>query len=384
MNTDGRRMLGCAAAAAALLGMLLTGCGREGPDGAGPAAGGIDPSLALGGEDVAGFERASRPRRFEFPADHGPHPGFRNEWWYFTGNLRSTGGRAYGYQLTLFRIGLRPGAPDSESAWRTNQLYMAHLAISDIDGGRFRAAEHFERAALGLAGASTEPLRIWAGPVGLRYLGREDLWRLEARLDGLALDLELRADKPRVLQGEAGLSQKGARPGNASYYYSITRMHTEGRLDAGEGPQAVQGQSWFDREWSTSALEPGQVGWDWFALQLDDGHELMYYQLRREDGQPAAQSAGVWVAPDGATRRLDAEAVQLAVLRHWRSPHTGVRYPAGWRLRLPGSGSTVSVEPAMADQELLLSVRYWEGAVWVYDEAGERIGRGYVELVGYR
>lgn len=345
---------------------------------------GIDPAAALGDYDLAGYERALGPRAFQFPEDHGPHPGFRNEWWYFTGNLQAADGRPYGYQLTLFRVQLAARPATSVSAWRASDLYMAHLALGDLAGGRFRAAEHFERAALGLAGASSAPTAVWAGPVRATHEPASDSWRLEARLEGMALDLTLQPGKPVVLQGERGLSRKGANPGNASYYYSLTRLPTQGTLDLGEGAIRVQGASWFDREWSSSALEAGQVGWDWFALQLDDGRELMYYQLRAEDGRPGAYSAGVLVGPEGTTRPLRAGEVQLEVEQTWRSPRSGVRYPAGWRVRVPAAGVDLRVEPALADQELRLSVRYWEGAVRVFDAAGAPAGRGYVELVGYR
>lgn len=381
-----RTVLGLAAGALALGagGALL---GRRAGHAPHPASG-IDPAAALGDYALEGFERALVPRPFVFPADHGPHPGFRNEWWYFTGNLRDAAGRAFGYQLTLFRIALRPGAPASTSnwtsAWRAHELYMAHLAVSELSAGRFHAREHFARAALDLAGARGDPAEVWSGPVRARHDPAGERWRLEAALGGVGLALTLTPAKPVVLQGEQGLSRKGATPGNASYYYSLTRLSTEGSLQTPAGAVEVSGESWFDREWSTSALEPGQVGWDWFALQFADGRELMYYQLRDGEGRPTPQSAGVLVERDGASRTLGAGDVGLEVLGHWRSPASGVRYPGRWRLREPGSGLTLTVEPALEDQELRLSVRYWEGAVRVLDPAGRPLGQGYVELVGYR
>jgi len=364
-----------------------------------------------------GFARAVGPHRFVFPRDHGPHPRYRTEWWYYTGNLRTADGRRFGYELTLFRIALRPRPVRRPSAWATNQIYMAHLALTDVKGRHFYHFQRFSRAALGLAGAAPAPgeaaggrFRVWLddwrveaepGPPSAACVARGPAERClnmhlqaSARLDNgggdVRLDLTLRADKPLVLQGDHGLSRKAPAPGDASYYYSFTRLATTGKVSIAGRVFTVRGSSWMDREWSTSALGPSQAGWDWFALQLDDGSDLMFYRLRRKDGRVDPHSAGIWVARDGAASALSAQDVNVAVQAHWVSPHTGVRYPARWRLRVPDRHLVVELRPRLADQELTgAAVRYWEGAVSVtgtrqVDGQAQPVqGVGYVELAGY-
>ncbi|NIR31610.1 MAG: carotenoid 1,2-hydratase [Gammaproteobacteria bacterium] len=340
-------------------------------------------------EDGSGFARAAEPRDFVFPRDHGPHPDYRTEWWYVTGNLAAPGGREFGFQLTFFRFGLAPGRATRASRWATHQVYMAHFALTDVAAGRFHSAERFSRGALELAGARAHPFGVWLEDWRMAGTGQSAFpLHLRAQEDAFAIDLTLQAGKPRVLHGEEGLSRKSDEPGNASYYYSRTRMPVTGRVRSGEAYHEVEGLAWLDREWSTSALGPDQSGWDWFALQLDDGRELMYYQLRRRDGSPHHRSAGTLVAPDGEPRSLSREDVRLDVLAHWQSPVNGTRYPARWRLRVPGARIALEIVPKLSDQEMNHSVRYWEGAVRVrrLDEtagAGAPAGDGYVELTGY-
>jgi len=369
-------LLGCA---------LLTGCQpAPGPD----APGGV--TQALSGEDTAGFARALVPRTLSFPADHGPHPHYRNEWWYFTGQLHTAQGRRFGYQLTLFRIGLRPPAPGDPvraSRWATREVYMGHATLSDIDGPgggrRFHTRERLSRAALGLAGATSDPIHIWLEDWRiLRHPGPAERWEIRAQTPGFGLSLGLEARTPIVAQGDRGLSQKGSRPGNASYYYSIPGLRAQGTVSLDGETFQVEGEGWLDREWSTSALEPGQVGWDWFSLRLTRGRYLMYYRIRRRDGATDPHSAGMWLTPRGPLG-LKAEDVRVEVLDRWDSPR-GPSYPARWRLRVPSQGLDLIVTPLLRDQELALSVRYWEGAVEVR-QAGTRepAGTGYVELTGY-
>jgi predicted secreted hydrolase len=334
-----------------------------------------------------GFARADGPRAFEFPADHGPHPDFQNEWWYVTGHLADDAGARYGYQVTLFRRALRPAGPArTDSAWECDTLWMGHAALLEIGPARFHAAERFEREALGLAGAGGEPLCVRVADWTLTGRGA-DLFplRVSAGDADFALELELELAKPLVLHGEDGWSQKSAAPGNASYYYSATRLATQGTLRVDGRALAVQGSSWLDREWSTSVLDEGQAGWDWFALQLDDGRELMLYHLRGRDGRPAPQSSGTLVERDGAARALALAEFELEVLERWTSPASGVQYPARWRLRLPSAGLDLELVPESADAELDLSLTYWEGPARVLDRArgGAPVGRAYVELVGY-
>ncbi len=341
---------------------------------------------ALGGSDTAGYQRADQPRPLRFPQDHGAHPGFRNEWWYLTGNLDDEHGRRFGYQLTLFRIALTPTEPTGTSAWRTNQVYMGHLALTDVAGGRHLAFQRFARGALGLAGARAQPFRVWLEDWSVASTGETYLpLYLEAGEGDVALSLVLEAGKPVVLQGQDGFSAKSAAPGNASYYYSLTRLPTRGSLRVGGQTFVVRGASWLDREWSTSALGPEQSGWDWFALQLEDGRDLMYYRLRLKDGGVDPHSAGVLVAPDGGSRRLEATDVHLEALAHWRSPHSGDRYPVSWRLKVPDAELDLTVRAVLDDQEMRLVVRYWEGAVDVEGTAGAApvSGRGYLEMTRY-
>jgi predicted secreted hydrolase len=390
MSRAGRAVVGLAAVLVAA-GAVAAYALWPGRDGAG--RNGVQASLAvsaaLGSGDPSGYARATAPRRFVFPADLGPHPEFRTEWWYYTGNLETATGRHFGFQLTFFRTALAPpaaGLPARASGWAARQLYLAHFALTDTAGRRFQAWSRLDRDALGLAGARATPFRVWLedwsaesdAPGGLPV-------RLRAAEGDVAIDLILTSEKPVVLQGDHGLSRKGPEPGNASYYYSRSRMGARGTVSAGGAPLPVSGLAWMDREWSTSALGPDLVGWDWVALQLDDGRDVMVYRLRRRDGTADAHSAGALIAADGATRPLAPAEVTLAVLDHWTSPRSRVRYPSRWRLAVPGVGLSLEITPRLADQELIVGTRYWEGAVRVEGTAAGRpvAGRGYVELVGY-
>ncbi len=339
-------------------------------------------SALLSSDADALFPKAVSPREFVFPDDHGPHPEYRNEWWYVTGNLDAENRRRFGFELTFFRFSLTPVAPDADSRWRTNQVYIAHLALTDVDANRFHVAERYSRGALGLAGARAEPFRVWIDDWQIAESGGS--WRLRAADEEFGIDVTLVALKPPALNGVDGLSQKSAEPGNASYYYSITRLDTQGHIRVGEDRFAVSGLSWLDREWSSSALASDQVGWDWFALQLSDGSDLMFYSIRKRDGRQDSRSAGTLVAPDGSARHLSREEVELTVEATWESPEGGT-YPSAWSVRVPEQRLKLKVVPVIENQELFTTVRYWEGAV---DVSGERdgaavTGRGYVELTGY-
>lgn len=347
---------------------------------------------ALRAADDRGYARALEPRPFSFPADHGPHPDFRTEWWYFTGNLATPEGRRFGFQLTFFRSALAPRMEPRGSAWATRQAWLAHFTVSDVSSGRFHSFERWSRGAVGLAGIETAPFRVWVEDWSAAADPGRQVFplRLQAAQGDVALDLRLSQGKPPVLQGERGLSRKSSAPGNASFYYSLTRMPAEGTVRVGPETFAVEGAAWMDREWSTSSLGTGQVGWDWFALQLDDGTDLMLYQLRHAGGgsrasYPDPASSGSIVPPDGASRTLSFGTFSLAALDHWQSPRSGARYPARWRVRVPSEDLDLTVTPLLADQELDVSFRYWEGAVAVEGtRRGAQVsGRGYVELTGY-
>jgi predicted secreted hydrolase len=333
-----------------------------------------------------GFAQALTPRTFSFPADHGPHPEFRQEWWYLTGNLDTQAHERVGFELTFFRFALAPATTRSSaasSAWRAREIYLAHFAITDVARGQFVAQQKLARAALGLSGAQSEPLRIWIDDWSLG-VERRLPWQLHASQPGYQLDLELIPQGAPVLNGVAGLSRKADEAQASSYYYSIPHLAVRGRLLRANQVQSVAGSAWLDREWGSGALGAQQRGWDWFGLQLSDGSALMFYALRLRDGGRDAHSAGTFIAPDGAARALASAEVAITATAAWRSPR-GDRYPAAWRIAVRALGLDLSVQPVLAAQELDTTPRYWEGAV---DVAGTRNGttlggRGYVELVGY-
>ena len=358
---------------------------------------------AMGSTDTTGYDRADRVIDFSFPDDHGPHPGFQTEWWYLTGNLDGDDGEHYGFKFTIFRSALTP--PDSADAehadpedWRTNQFYMGHFGMSHIDRAWHLSTERFARGGAGLAGAQAEPFRVWlddwqiasAEPIDQTPDATPDDSTFPLHLDvsdeEMAIDLTVTPRKPPVFQGDRGLSQKGSGSGNASYYYSYTRLDTEGQIMIEGDTVAVSGQSWMDREWSTSALAEDQEGWDWFSLQFDDGRELMYYQLRNDDGTPSTYSKGILVEEDGSSTLIEREDVELEVTDTWTSTiDNESEYPVAWQMRLPEYDLDFAVESYFPGQEMDVSVRYWEGAVRIDGMSGEAplSGRGYVELTGY-
>ena len=333
------------------------------------------------------FTRAQGPRDLVFPRDHGPHPDFQTEWWYYTGNLEGQDGRRFGYQLTFFRRAVLPEADGTPRAsdWAANQIYMAHFTLTDASSEQFHYFERFERGAAGLAGAQGEPaFQVWLRDWSVEQTGQDE-YRLRAAEGPITLDLRLFDSKGIVLQGDRGYSRKGPQPGNASLYYSQTRLESQGTVSIDGSSYEVSGLSWLDREISTSALSKGQVGWDWFALQLDDGSEIMAYVLRREDGTIDAFSNGTFIFPDGSTLPLSRDDFQIMPEGEWRSPHSGGTYPARWQLNVPSLSLNLTVEPQVADQELNVSFIYWEGSVRI---TGAREGKpvqgfGYVELTGY-
>ena len=365
--------------------LLSAGCSND--------ESGIGASLSVAeamSGDTTGYDRADRVRAFNFPADHGPHPGFKTEWWYVTGNLRATDGtnRRFGVQFTTFRSALTPdtaGLGARESDWASNQLFMAHVALGDSAAQRFYSEERFARGAAGLAGATADPFRAWLGRVELRSAGSSVSGGaipmvIAGAAEGASFDLTARPIKPIVLQGDRGLSQKGAGVGNASYYYAQTRMETAGTITVPDGEVIpVRGLTWLDREWSTSALSDDQVGWDWFALHLGDGRDLMIYQLRRADGSMDPLSKASLVAVDGSNVTIPASEFTMTPGREWASP-LGGSYPVEWKVQIPGEGLDLRITPMIDDQELDATVRYWEGGVQV---GGSHSGTGFLEMTGY-
>jgi len=340
------------------------------------------------------FARALQVRPFEFPRDHGPHDDYQTEWWYYTGNLFDpSSGRHFGYQLTFFRRALIP--PDEQaqlagrpSAFAFNQVYFAHFALTDSAAGEHVSFERYSRGAAGLAGAQASPYRVFVEDWSVASLaadGDVTRVRLVAAQDGYAIDLTLTNVKPLVLHGDRGLSQKSPNPGNASYYYSMTRLATEGQIVTPRGRFAARGHSWLDREWSTSALDDDTAGWDWFSLQFDDQREVMFFKLRHKETGETNFAKGTYIAADGSAALLRQGDVQVDVLERWTSPHTGATYPVRWRMAIPRYGLEIQVAARIPDQEMRLTQRYWEGAVTFEGRSsdGPARGVGYVEMTGY-
>src|SRR5579875_1199415 len=256
------------------------------------------------------FRVATPSYHFQFPRDHFNHPDFRTEWWYYTGNVRAASGRRYGFELVFFRQGEHRRPAENPSTWRADDLYLAHLALTDIDGKRFRYYERLNRAGPGIAGVSLEEGRIWNG----NWQSRWDLGSGTQTLTAVAADirfqLRLTARKPPVINGENGISQKADGAGQASYYVSFPRLAVEGTLNGA----AVTGSAWMDHEWFTSQLAKNQVGWDWFSIQLDNGADLMLFRLRRADGSIDPHSAGTYIDPAGRASHLKQSDFTLAPL----------------------------------------------------------------------
>jgi predicted secreted hydrolase len=344
---------------------------------------------------ATGFRLALPGYKFQFPRDHASHPEFATEWWYYTGNLRAAGGRQFGYQLTFFRTALTPKMKRA-SKWATRDVILGHLALTDITGKKFYFYDRVERGAAGVAGADDKTPHVWLNDWDLRMSNN----RQTAHASGnsrdtttkdtpFALELEYLPLKQPVIQGVNGVSQKSEGRGQASHYYSFTRLQTSGTIRVGDERFQVEGESWFDKEFGSNQLAKNQIGWDWFSLQLADGRELMLYQMRRDDGSIDPFSSGTLVEKNGSSRHLRRDDFTLMPKATWKSPTTGATYPSGWTATLPGENITLTIEPQLAAQELITSrstgVAYWEGSVRLTGTQGGRplAGLGYVELTGY-
>jgi predicted secreted hydrolase len=331
------------------------------------------------------WREAAPGYQFAFPRDHAAHPDYRIEWWYYTGNVETSAGRRFGYQLTFFRTGVAL-TPDNPSRWAVRDLYMAHFALSDLENQKFYSFERLARAGVGWAGADTTQYRVWNETWEARLDGETHV--LTAADAGFRLQLSLVPEKPPVIHGVDGVSQKGASAGNASHYYSLTRLHTRGQLTLDNETFPVTGLSWMDHEFGTSFLEREQVGWDWFSLQLHDGRELMLFQLRRADSSVDPHSSGTLIDANGHTTPIRFGEFSLTARQPWRSLTTGAEYPTVWELTAPRVGLQLLVRAASSDQELRTNastgVTYWEGSVNVSEKSDPRlIGHGYLEMTGY-
>ena len=347
-------------------------------------------AAAPGDQTDTAFRLAEEGYRYEFPRDHGSHDSFRTEWWYYTGHLETAEGRRFGFELTFFRRAIAPEQVETRpSRWSVDQLYLAHLAVTDVTGQRFHFRDRISRAGLGKAGADAGRLHVWLDHWRAESSGQSEQHRLDAKADGVAPSLTLDPAKPLVIHGERGISKKGAAVGQASHYYSFTDLTTAGTLTIGTETYRVTGTSWMDHEFGSADLSGDLAGWDWFSIQLADKRDLMIYRLRHSDGSSDQASSGTLVFPDGRSQHLSANDIQLTPLDTWTSPTSKATYPSRWQVSIPSLELSLKLTPLLADQELRTTrstqVTYWEGAMAVEGtEKGQAIkGQGYVELTGY-
>ena len=363
------------------------------------ACGPPQPQAAQGPSDLP-FAIATAPYAFRFPRDHGAHPDYQSEWWYYTGHVSTSDGRRFGYELTFFRVGLRRGDPaprPGQSRWRGNELYPAHFALTDERGKTFYHVDRFAREALGMGSAAVGRLDVRAAdwtlmgaPNGAADRERMLLHAGDTTPQGRnAIDFLQVPEKSPAIHGHGGVSRKADCRSCASHYYSYTRLRTTGTLTFHGARLRVTGLSWMDHEFGSGELQRDQAGWDWFSVQLDDKRELMLYLLRQKDGSVTPQSSGSVIAPDGGVRYLARDAFAIDVLGRWKSPHTNADYPSGWRIRVPSERIDVTLAPTVLDQELAGTsgggISYWEGSadVRATGDSSQPLGAAYVELTGY-
>lgn len=341
---------------------------------------------AMSVANTEGFKRATEPIEFSFPLDHGPHPEYTTEWWYYTGNLVNQDGDDFGYQLTFFRSALTPEMESRDSAFATNQIYMAHFAITDVAGNEHVSFERYARGDQEMAGAVGEPMyEVWLDGWQVRQVNDSE-YRMVASVvkDDVPYEIDFTLTGDRLLlHGDQGLSQKGTERGNANYYYSLAQLETVGTITIDDRVHEITGQTWMDHEYGTSALGGDTVGWDWFSVMLSDDTGLMFAQLRNAAGERIYTLGGTLSYPDGRQEKLDN--VELTVLDEWTSPRTQITYPAAWQVVFPEHDIELRIEPMIADQEMDVSFIYYEGAIEVTGTHGNEdvSGKGYVELTGY-
>ena len=345
-------------------------------------------------EDNQGYLSITGPCNFQFPRDHGAHPGFRTEWWYYTGNLTAESGQDFGFQLTIFRRQISPPGSSNKrlsdtSAWRTQQIYLGHAAISDITAQKHFFEEEIARGALDLAGVaqSNEVTRIFLKQWSIQI--EDTTHRLTASTPRFTIELSMEPLKQPVAHGDRGYSVKGDSPERASCYYSFTRLKTSGTITVEGRSYSVAGLSWMDHEFSSAPLQTNISGWDWFSLQLSDNTELMAFLFRQEDGKLNPASSGTLILPDGQHRHLAFDDFKITSQDTWQSPHSGAIYPQNWQVDIPGENIILSVVSRFSEQEMRTeestNVTYWEGRVSVVGcVVGKPVnGMGYVELTGY-
>ncbi len=331
--------------------------------------------------------------QYEFPRDYFNHPDYQTEWWYYTGNLRAADGHRFGFELTFFREGIQFSAQQAASSdvtWRPDQIYLAHLALSDIDGGEFYHTERLNRAGPALAGARLDQRRCWNGNWQVRWrsltTGEQEL---EAVSERLSLELNLKPEKQIIINGQQGVSRKGSLPGEASHYMSFTRLKATGHLEWKKTSFSLNGLAWMDHEFFSERRDSSLAGWDWFAIQLDNNEELMLYRLRSSSGQASPYSSGTYVDSQGQSRFLDASQFSLSPGGSWRSAASGANYPLSWKIAVPSLDLELNEQAALKNQELFsrtaISPSYWEGAVTYQGHIHLQPvhGVGYLEMTGY-
>jgi predicted secreted hydrolase len=335
----------------------------------------------------AQYKTALPGYRYEFPRDHFSHPEFQTEWWYYTGNLTAADGHRFGFELTFFRQGVSRDASKT-ATWDVKDVYLAHLALSDVDGGKFYHAERTNRAGPQIAGVSATTRRSWNGNWSAEWKG--DAQQLRAVDERFALDLLLHSDKPPVIHGENGVSQKAEGTGHASHYISFTRLQTSGAVRLLGKDFQVTGTAWMDHEFFTQQLSSEQSGWDWFSVQLSDNTELMLFELRRRDGTIDPFSAGTYVDAKGKGTHLRAADFSLKPTgASWKSSVTGATYPIQWSISVPSLGLQLEATTRLKPQELSgsnkFSPSYWEGAMELQGQRNGAAARGvgYLEMTGY-
>lgn len=336
---------------------------------------------------AAQYQQSLPGYHYEFPRDHFDHPAYRTEWWYYTGNLKAADGRRFGFELTFFRQGA-DREEQTSGDWNLRDLYLAHLALSDLDGGHFYHTERLNRAGPGLAGASLNLQRVWNGNWRVQWTnGQQDL---QAITSDFVLNLIMTSRKPPVIHGKDGISQKGSGAGNASHYISFTRLLTSGTIELNGKSYSVEGTSWMDHEFFSSGLDKDEVGWDWLSLQLADNTELMLYRLRHKDGSVDPFSSGTYIDANGKSTYLSVRDFSMTPSGEtYTSSVTKAVYPIGWRVTIPSLRLELQLKTPLASQELSSNssagLSYWEGAI---DISGTRSGAaitgvGYLEMTGY-
>lgn len=322
-----------------------------------------------------------------FPKDHGSHPDFKTEWWYFTGNLRDGAGNEFGYQLTFFRQGvLDPSRSVPEgSRFVQRDMKFAHFAVSSISEKKFRHFQKVSRGAFGEAGFDKGTTIAWIDDWSCERTGLHS-FQLKASGEDVSIDLHVASNTAPVLHGENGLSRKSAGEGRASHYYSLTRMETTGTVTLGDTTGTVRGLTWFDHEWATNQLDSHQEGWDWFSMQCDDGSDLMLFQIRTADGGRDPFSSGTWIDVSGNQRHIREDEFVLEPVEWWSSPKTKAKYPVAWRIRIIPLDLELRATARFPSQELAIDpVSYWEGAISATGTLAGRplTAKGYLEMTGY-